>query len=215
LERIFIHDLNNTLAGLIGWSEFLAESQDLDDETMEAAVNIKTLSRRMAMEVEEHRTLLAVEAREFEPKILPISPPVVLEEIKDTFVHYESAKGKELVIVNPVPVNPLSTDKALLGKILVNMTKNAFEAIPEGGKVRIGCKSMDQTYRFYVWNPGAIPKKALKGIFKRYFSTKADFGRGFGTYSMKVFGEQVLDGKVSFTSSEKEGTTFFIDLPSV
>ncbi len=214
LERIFIHDLNNTLSGLIGWSEFLSENPDLDEEAMEAAVSIRTLSRRLAMEVAEHRTLLAVEAREFEPKMQPVFPPTMLEEIKNTFVHYETAKGKELEIAEPVPLTPITTDKALLGKILVNMTKNAFEAIHEGDRVRIGCKSLGQIFRFYVWNPGAIPDNVSKGVFRRYFSTKADFGRGFGTYSMKVFGEQVLGGKVSFTSSEKEGTTFFIDLPN-
>jgi hypothetical protein len=213
LERIFIHDLNNTLAGLIGWSEFLAETPDLDGETMEAAVNIRTLSRRLAMEVEEHKTLLAVEAREFKPKIQSIPPANILEEIENTFEHYEAAKNKEFEIVRPTPAKPLRTDKALLGKILVNMTKNAFEAIPEGERVRIGCDDHGQSYRFYVWNGGTIPEDVAKEVFKRYFSTKADFGRGFGTYSMKVFGEQVLGGTVSFTTSKEDGTTFFIDLP--
>ncbi|MCP4199442.1 MAG: HAMP domain-containing histidine kinase [Proteobacteria bacterium] len=213
LERIFIHDLNNTLAGLIGWSEFLAETPDLDDETMEAAVSIKTLSRRLAMEVAEHKTLLAIEAHEFKPKVQSIAPAKILKEIKNTFGYHEVAKDKEFEIVAPVPNKPLRTDIALLGKILVNMTKNAFEAIAEGGKVRIGCEEKEQSYRFYVWNGGAIPEDVAKEVFKRYFSTKADFGRGLGAYSMKVFGEQVLGGKVAFTTSEKDGTTFFIDLP--
>jgi sensor histidine kinase regulating citrate/malate metabolism len=45
-------------------------------------------------------------------------------------------------------------------------------------------------------------------IFQRNFSTKAQAGRGVGTYSMKLFGEKILGGKVSFTSSREDGTVF-------
>jgi sensor histidine kinase regulating citrate/malate metabolism len=50
-------------------------------------------------------------------------------------------------------------------------------------------------------------------IFQRNYSTKSDSGRGLGTYSMKLFGETYLGGKVDFTSSESEGTTFHLRLP--
>ena len=50
---------------------------------------------------------------------------------------------------------------------------------------------------------GIVPR-----IFQRNFSTKAEAGRGIGTYSMKLLGEDVLGGEVGFTSSEKDGTVF-------
>jgi sensor histidine kinase regulating citrate/malate metabolism len=37
-------------------------------------------------------------------------------------------------------------------------------------------------------------------------------GRGIGTYSMKLFGEKYLKGKVWFTSSAENGTSFFFEL---
>mgnify|MGYP006293419399 CR=1 len=37
-------------------------------------------------------------------------------------------------------------------------------------------------------------------LFKRSFSTKG-VGRGIGTYSMKLFGEKYLKGKVDFKNS--------------
>ena len=45
------------------------------------------------------------------------------------------------------------------------------------------------------------------------FSTKANRGRGLGTYGMKLLGETVLGGVVGFTSNWTEGTHFFIELP--
>ncbi len=64
-----------------------------------------------------------------------------------------------------------------------------------------------------VWNRQEIPPLAAKRIFQRNFSTKAEYGRGIGTYSMKIIGEQILSGNVSFCSSAAEGTTFFLSLP--
>ncbi|MHC4874743.1 MAG: ATP-binding protein [Planctomycetota bacterium] len=50
-------------------------------------------------------------------------------------------------------------------------------------------------------------------VFQRNFSTKADNGRGLGTFSMKLFGEKFLGGSVTFVSTEEEGTVFKLTLP--
>ena len=66
---------------------------------------------------------------------------------------------------------------------------------------------------FLVHNPGAMPEEVQEQIFQRSFSTKAKNGRGVGTYSIKLFTEKYLGGRVSFTSTEHEGTTFTVVLP--
>jgi signal transduction histidine kinase len=166
------------------------------------------------MDVAEQRTLLAVEANEFSPNIKPVLPRKILAAIEGTFVHYGTIQNKKLTIVEPVFENTIETDKAILERILTNMTKNAFEGTEGDDSVLIGCKPLlDGRVRFYVWNKGFIPDDVAKRVFRRYFSTKAASGRGLGTYSMKVFGEQVLGGHVSLNTSQQEGTTFFIDLP--
>jgi signal transduction histidine kinase len=50
-------------------------------------------------------------------------------------------------------------------------------------------------------------------MFQRSFSTKGA-GRGLGSYSVKLLSERYLNGKVSFTSSEDEGTTFIARYPA-
>jgi sensor histidine kinase regulating citrate/malate metabolism len=47
-------------------------------------------------------------------------------------------------------------------------------------------------------------------IFQQGSSTKGH-GRGNGTYSIKLLSE-ILGGEASFTSSEKDGTTFSLRL---
>ena len=57
-----------------------------------------------------------------------------------------------------------------------------------------------------------MPKRVQLQIFQRSFSTKGN-GRGLGTYSMKLFTEKYLQGRVSFESTEEEGTTFMAMMP--
>ena len=44
-------------------------------------------------------------------------------------------------------------------------------------------------------------------------ATKPEAGRGHGTWSMKLFGEEFLGGRVSFETSPVGGTTFQIAFP--
>ncbi len=58
-----------------------------------------------------------------------------------------------------------------------------------------------------------IPPGVADRIFQRNFSTKEQIGRGIGAYSMKLFGEKILGGKVGFTTSMEKGTIFKLSHP--
>jgi sensor histidine kinase regulating citrate/malate metabolism len=66
---------------------------------------------------------------------------------------------------------------------------------------------------FSVWNAEVISPPIASRIFQRNFSTKEEPGRGLGTFSMKLIGEQLLGGRVYFESTSTSGTTFFLRLP--
>ena len=79
--------------------------------------------------------------------------------------------------------------------------------------VRISVKESPDNIKWEVWNHKFIPTEIQRRIFQRHFSTKSGSGRGFGTHSMKLFGENYLKGRVSFTSSMDRGTNFIFQLP--
>ena len=66
---------------------------------------------------------------------------------------------------------------------------------------------------FSVHNEQVMPEDVQIQIFQRSFTTKGQPGRGVGTYSMKLFGERYLGGRVSFVSRTPDGTTFTLVLP--
>jgi signal transduction histidine kinase len=123
------------------------------------------------------------------------------------------AKERTVVIAPFCERFSFVSDDALIKRILVNMLKNALEASPPGAAVTIGLRrSSGDGVVFSVHNPGWIDGQVQLQIFRRYFSTKgAD--RGLGTWGMKLLAEEYLGGRVSFTSTLEEGTTFTLVLP--
>jgi len=118
----------------------------------------------------------------------------------------------------------LVTDPVLLGRVLVNMVKNAFEATPAGGQVRLWCEresspngtavlESGDALAFHVHNPGRDSARSRRAYFPALVHHKAGTGHGLGTYSMKLLGERYLGGKVSFTTGAEAGTVFSIRLP--
>ena len=93
------------------------------------------------------------------------------------------------------------------------MVKNALEAVKSGDYVELRFDREDGAPVFSVWNRGAIPEHIASRVFQRSFSTKGESGRGIGTYSMRLIGQQYLGGIVDFISSPDDGTTFSIVLP--
>lgn len=136
----------------------------------------------------------------------------LLQSLRNLFASHPVATGKSLEVDVPAQDIQLHTDQTLLLRVLANMTKNGLEAA-DAGSVRVWFESRAGLPTFVVENPGSIPESALPHIFERSFSTKAAQGRGTGTYSMKLYGERFLKGRVSF-ESQNGRTRFWISLPS-
>jgi len=212
LERVFFHDILNTVGGLMGWSGLLECVDDLDPR--EAAQRILALSIRLKQEIENQWRLNQAESAtlELNPETAPVER--VLATLTMLFETHPVSINKTLDIDAPAPEATITTDVSLLTRVLANMIKNALEAIAENKAVRVWFEPIDGGGgAFHVRNPGVIPDAVARRIFQRSFSTKAETGRGIGAYSMKLFGEDYLGGKVTFTSHMPEGTTFSITLP--
>ena len=211
LERIFIHDLRNTITGLLGWTSHLHD--ELGKQAPEVTERILAVAERLNREVREQHALLQAESGEFQPAIGDTSPAEIVSQLETVFARNLFTEEKHFEIQKPLPDISLQTDADLLVRVLINMLKNAFEATPRGGKVSLACQTTDAGCRFSVQNPGEIPQEIANQVFRRSFSTKSETGRGLGTYSMKLFGERFLHGQVSFSTTPEEGTVFWITVP--
>ena len=212
LERTFFHDILNTIGGLMGWSSLLQQVDSLDPK--EVAGRILLLSNRLAQEVRDQRRLNEAEKGTLAVSETDCKVADIFSALKTVFSLHDAAKDKNLEFDDPGSAGFL-VDVSLLERVLTNMIKNALEAVGPGETVRASFAMEGDRPVFSVNNPGCMPGEVQLQIFQRSFSTKSKVGRGIGTYSMKLFGERYLKGEVGFRSTEEEGTTFFIRLPSV
>lgn len=211
LERTFFHDLNNILGGLLGTCQLYALQHNNPPEMQTIINQVLRISQEIAIQ----RSLSHFGEAGLKPIRQVISTDQIIAEIKGLFANHPAALDKSVRAINNAPGLSLSTDMALLTRVLCNMVTNALEATEARGEVRLVIDRHDRQgggVSIRVWNNMAMPPEVMLRVFQRHFSTKEGAGRGLGTYSMKIFGEQYLGGEVSFTSSEEGGTMFCLTL---
>ncbi|MBK9794939.1 MAG: HAMP domain-containing histidine kinase [Holophagaceae bacterium] len=208
LEKIFIHDLRDSLQGLQG-STMMLQAAGADAPMV--AERILNLTSRLSATVECQARLMLAESGELVPDLHSVSPDRVLDEL---FHALSADQGARLVRISSASGGSLiRTDSEILCRVLSKMALNALEALPLGGQARIWHERRAGRAAFVVQNPGCMPPEVADRVFQRSFSTKAGPGRGLGTYAMKLLGETILGGRVGFTTSWEDGTRFFIELP--
>jgi signal transduction histidine kinase len=209
LERTFFHDINNMLTGLVGTIDLLA----LQDSESDIVKMISRSSLRLTQEIKMQKCLLQDANCLYQPVRYKILPKLVIEELQSFFVNHPATLNKNIHFSTSGPNLSVNTDFSLLLRVLCNMITNALEATGENGTVKVWFEQNHNLLSFCVWNDKTIIEDIALRIFQRNFSTKEETGRGIGTYSMKLFGEKYLGGKVSFTTSQEEGTVFKFSLP--
>ncbi len=212
LERLFFHDIANTASGLSGIAELLPSAAP--HRIAELAGMIHMFSRQLLDEINGQRELMMAESGSLHVHAEPTDIGALVDGIIEAYRHYSIARGRHIHFKHPGQPVIVRTDRSIAGRVIGNMLKNAIEATPEGAEVTVHCADGDGRATVGVSNPGHMPKHVQMQLFKRSFSTKGE-GRGIGTYSMKLLGEQYLKGKIEFTSAPGEGTTFRLGLPSL
>jgi len=210
LERLFFHDILNTAGGIQGLMELMQEAteEELNEFLSLAEASTKTLMD----EINAQRDLMAAEQGELATDECQVNSITQLNKIKTIYQAHPIARNKILRIHGDAADTDVISDPGLLTRILGNMVKNALEAEPDGAAITLGADLEGNRLEFWVANPTPMPEEVRMQVFQRSFSTKGT-GRGLGTYSLRLFGENYLGGKVGFSSTPDDGTRFFFSLP--
>lgn len=212
LERIFFHDIMNIAGGIQGISSML-NSSNTTGKIKDLSEMIMTASNSLIDEIKAQKQLKMAERGELSPTVETLDSLRIIKDLAMIYSSHEVAEEKTITMEPLEHPIEFQNDKTILMRVLGNMLKNALEATPSGGKVKIGCVPFAASgeLEFYVSNTAYIPYEAQLQMFQRSFSTKGE-GRGLGTYSMKLLGEKYLKGQVGFQTGENSGTTFFLRL---
>jgi len=218
LIRVMTHEIMNSIAPITSLSETLltlhnvpendSSEEDLRLNTIEAFQTIHSTAKGLLSFVDSYRKFTAIpkpNIRSFEVKPL-IDKILHLEEkcINEKNIQVELREAGEHT--------EWLADEKLITQVLVNLVKNAVEAIAdtEPKKIRINInRQADGKVQVEVSNTGnPIPKEVLPHIFIPFFTTK-DAGTGIGLsisrYIMRLHG-----GKLTHATSAEGWTVFTV-----
>ena len=211
LEKIFIHDIINKIGSLNCYLEMLQETKgnDKDNEFLKGAIN---LSNDITDDIVAQRELLAAEADSLIAHNIYIKTTDIINVVVNQMQHHNASQGKIIKIDSKTADETIYTDYSLIRRVVMNLVKNALEAVSQDETITIGCDKRKNEFVLWVHNPTFISREYELQIFQRSFSTKGN-NRGLGTYSIKLLTEKYLGGKVNFSTNKKTGTIFRVFLP--
>lgn len=104
-------------------------------------------------------------------------------------------------------------DEEKLNRVFYNITKNALEAMGEGGKFRfeVTDDNREVAFRFSDTGPG-IPRDIRHRLFDSFVTSGKESGTGLGLAIVKKIVDE-HHGEIEIDSREGEGATFLIKLP--
>jgi signal transduction histidine kinase len=120
---------------------------------------------------------------------------------------------KNIRLVNSTENKPkITADCEKLKRAIVNLIKNAVDAMPRGGALAIKNRRLRENVEFTFSDTGAgMKRETLAKLWTPLFTTKAK-GMGFGL----AISKRIIDahgGSISVTSKHGKGTTFTVTLP--
>ena len=213
LQRVFFHDVANTAMSILALSELMGRPGGQGRSDEEYRADLRRLSHQIMEEITSQRQLLAAERGDLTATLSSVPASAVWEGVLSFYRHHELSHGRQLPLPAGAPDTTVVTDAALLRRTLGNLVKNALEATPAGGTVTVGAEERGQEIAFWVHNPTVMAEEVQQQLFHRSYSTHPGPGRGIGLHSVKLITERYLGGRVTFSSTEPEGTTFTVTLP--
>jgi signal transduction histidine kinase len=109
-----------------------------------------------------------------------------------------------------LPLSPM--DSAQMKQVLLNLIKNAMQAMTRGGSLTVQTGSGGDTVWISISDTGGgIPQEQINHIFEPFYTTKKK-GTGLGLMIVQRIVRQ-HDGRIELESHVGQGTTFRIQLP--
>lgn len=115
------------------------------------------------------------------------------------------------------PVPRIESEKHKVLQILINLIRNAVQALESSGrnekKVSLIIGTDDESIRFEVRDngPGISPENLSK-LFQHGFTTKKE-GHGFGLHTCANFAQEMKGALTAFSEGEGKGASFILSLP--
>jgi two-component system NtrC family sensor kinase len=210
------HEINNPMAvinekaGLI--KDLIEMRPDFPDKPKFLGLVSAILQSVSRCRTVTHRLLGFAKRMDTQIELLDVNEVVreVLGFLEKEALHRNIELGLHLA----TDLSRIASDRGQLQQVFLNILNNAFQAVPDSGKVSIASfeKDIDTVGVTVQDNGHGMSEETLKHIFEPFFTTKKDHGTGLGlsiTYGLV----KKLGGDIDVQSKEGHGTRFTVYLP--
>lgn len=209
---VFAHEIANPLNGvstslqIVG--DFLAESDFHDPAVKETLNGAHQEIRRMTTLLADYRSL----ARPQDLEIQPSNLRQIIDEVLAPYISIYKASGISVKVESAENLHLVEVDVAKIKQVILNLCKNAVEAMPAGGLLIVKVFRAGENVVMEFTDTGhGIPDGF--DPFHLFKTTKRE-GTGLG---LPIVQQIVSDhhGTVDYVSEEGKGATFRVTLGHV
>ncbi len=221
------HELNNPLAGILGYSQFALEKlkkrnaetiTEKDIASFNRYLNdIENKARRCKAIVQN---LLKFSRSNQDSQASSFQLDAALTETVDLLRHQLEMQQIQIVTEIPSSTPSIHGNIGKIQQVVTNLIINAMHATPQGGTITVGMKhsptlgEFEGAVEIFVSDTGCGMADEIKSkIFEPFFTTK-EVGKGTGLGLSVSYGI-IRDhgGEIKVTSELGKGTTFVVILP--
>ena len=204
------HEINNPLTGVLAFADLLREKENMDAQDREDLELIIRETKR-AREIVKGLLDFARETPQVKTQVNIndlVRQTILLLGKRDAF------QDIQLVEALTEPLPQVLGDKNQLQQVLINLSLNACEAMPNGGTLMLATSCADGQIVIEVTDTGCgIKQEHLDKVLEPFFTTKP-VGKGTGLGLSVSYGiVQQHGGTLEVESQEGKGTTFKVTLP--
>lgn len=216
------HDFNNLMATVLGQASHMKSSRQAGHPDYASLTQIEDAAETAARLA--HQLLAFAKGGKIRPRLLPFA-----DVVKSALTLVPPMVPRNVVVDHHIASGlwRVECDQTQIQQVIVNLCRNALEAMPEGGRVGIRTENVALTSPLSDAQPplGAghyvcltvddtgcgMDAETMKLIFDPFFTTK-EHGHGLGLAAAHgIMGAH--GGAISVTSATKKGSTFRMWLP--
>ncbi|MCW8859955.1 MAG: ATP-binding protein, partial [Deltaproteobacteria bacterium] len=208
------HEVNNPLTVIGNYAEVLNHVLK-EDENRELTEAIKKEVRRIDDIINYY--LNQQEIPDFPEHSIDLNQ-LVRDTVEATDAAELKPRGIKVQLELKEDLDKLATNPVLIKQILVNLIKNAAEAVPSSGMIQLSTREnylagSGRHAEIIVHDTGpGIPAQIQSQLFRPVVSTK---GPGYGGVGLSIVKSMIddLGGQISCHSSAEAGTSFHVQIP--
>ena len=210
LSTYFAHEIRNPLFAISGFANSLLKNGDLSEKARTKVEIILAESHRLDSTL---KSLISF-TRPTEADTIEVDLGAIVDEVMPLFTLRCQGQGISVHINLSEDKPHANADTELLKQCLINLVRNAIEAMPRGGDLTVTTGSLDGELFIRVEDTGVgIPPENMEKVFNPFFSTHGK-GAGLGLAMIKKIIDD-LGGDVVLESKVGQGTTVTLKIPPV